>query len=126
MQIKDRGHTLAIDFETAFSIVHSKSVTLILLNSYNGLGAFYLQVSKKELADTNLELARTILLDVTKKEPENGRAFYLLAVTSFYQNKFEEAKQESDQAQSKHFKVPEDFLKDLSLKSPGSPAIDKR
>ena len=99
---------------------------LDLANSYNGLGAFYLHVSKKEMADTNLELARTILLDVTKKEPENARAFYLLAVTSFYQNKFEEAKQESDQAQSKYFKVPEDFLKDLSLKNPGSPAIDKR
>jgi tetratricopeptide (TPR) repeat protein len=89
-------------------------LNLDLANAYNGLGAFSLQVSKKEQADTNLEFARTLLLDVIKKEPENGRAFYLLAVTYFYQGKYDEANQEVDQATSKHFNVPEDFLKDLT------------
>ncbi len=94
----------------------TNNLNLDLANSYNGLGAFYLQTSKKELADANLNSAQALLLDVTKKEPENGRAFYLLAVTSFYQGKYAEAKQLAEQAQNKHFKVPDDFLKDLAGK----------
>lgn len=89
---------------------------LDLANCYNGLGAFYLQTSEKGLADANLKLARATLLDVIKKEPDNGRAFFLLAATAFYQEKYNEAKQLVEQAQSKHFKVPDDFLKDLSSK----------
>ena len=94
----------------------SNNLSLDLSNSYNGLGAFYLQTSKKELADANLELARTTLLDVIKKEPENGRAFFLLAATSFYQGRYGEVKQLADQAKNKHYKVPDDFLKNLSSK----------
>ncbi|MFA7231783.1 MAG: hypothetical protein WC071_10985 [Victivallaceae bacterium] len=89
---------------------------LDLANAYNGLGAFYLQASKKKLTDANLKFAREILLDVTKKEPENGRAFFLLAATSFYQGKYDKAKQLAKEAQNRHFKVPEDFLKELSSK----------
>jgi len=94
----------------------SNNLHLDLANAYNGLGAFYSQTSREKLAEVNLEQARILLLDVIKKEPKNGRAFYLLAVTSFYQRKFEESKKEADQALNKHFKVPDDFLKDLSNK----------
>ena len=114
------------------------NLNLDLANAYNGLGAFYLQSSKKELdvyrganafyaqsskkelADAYLASAREILLDVIKKEPENGRAFFLLAATSFYQGKYAEAKQLAEQSQSKHYKVPDDFLKDIANKIAGS------
>jgi len=120
------------------------NLSLDLANSYNGLGEFYLQVSKeefdiykganafyaqsfkKELADTNLNSARTILLDVIKKEPENGRAFFLLAATCFYQGKYAEAKQLAEQSQNKHFKVPDDFLKNLSNKIAASPMLPQK
>ena len=95
------------------------NLNMDLANSYNGLGAFYLQMSKPELTKTNLESARKLLLDVTQKEPENGRALYLLAVTAFYQGNFAEAKRLAEQSLSKHYKVPEDFLKDLAEKSSG-------
>lgn len=93
------------------------NLNMDLANSYNGLGAFYLQTSRPELAKANFESARKLLLDVTQKEPENGRALYLLAVTAFYQGNFAEAKRLAEQSQSKHYKVPEDFLKDLAEKS---------
>ena len=88
-------------------------LNLDLANGYNGLGAFYLKYSKVKLANKNFELARDLLLDVTKNKPDNGRAFYLLAVTLFYQGKYKESKQKLDQAIAKGFKVPEDFLKNL-------------
>lgn len=119
------------------------NLNLDLANAHNGLGAFYLQASKKELdisnaggafyaqapkkalAETNLNSAQTILLAVIKKEPENGRAFFLLAATSFYQGKYDEVKQLAEQAKNKHYKVPDDFLKDLSSKIKDVPQSPK-
>ena len=102
------------------------NLNIDLANAYNGLGAFYVKTSKKELADAYLASAREILFDVTKKEPQNGRAFYLLAATSFYQGKYAEAKQLAEQAKNKHFKVPDDFLKDLSSKIAASPVLPQK
>lgn len=69
----------------------------------------------KELAADTLEFTRTTLLDLVKEAPENGRAFFLLAQISFYQGKYDEAKQFAEQAKNNHYKIPADFLNNLSI-----------
>jgi tetratricopeptide (TPR) repeat protein len=101
-------------------------VLLDLANAYNGLGAFYLKAGKQEQSAKNLNLAQKILQDVIKEEPENGRAYFLLAATSFYQGKYVEAKQLAAQADTKHFKVPDDFLKEISSKIVVSPVLSQK
>ena len=71
----------------------------------------------KELVNDNLEFARTTLLDLIKESPENGRAFFLLAQISFFQERYDEAKKLADQAKHKHYEVPDDFIKNLSSKT---------
>ena len=89
---------------------------LDMANAYNGLGAFYRQQGKKALSATNLDQAQTLLRQVIEKDPENGRAYYLLAATAFYQERYPEAERLAKLAQKKHFKVPDDFLQDIAGK----------
>lgn len=91
------------------------NLDLDLANAYNGLGAFYKQAGKAELAKAPLGRAKKILTEITRNDSQNGRAFFLLAATCFYQGKLDEAKQAGQKALSNNYALPETFLKDIGL-----------
>lgn len=89
---------------------------LDLANSYNGLGVFYQHEKKQAMSEDFFNKAKTILVKITKEEPENGRAFFLLSANYFYSGKYDEAKKQAETAENKHFKLPEAFVRELAEK----------
>lgn len=89
-------------------------------NVYNGVGAFFAQNDDTAKSLSALNKGKILLLDVLKKEPTNGRAYFLLSVNYFYHNDITNAKQYADKALEYKFALPPEYVEALESNRPAS------
>lgn len=82
-------------------------------NAYNGVGAFFAQNDDTAKSLSALNKGKILLLDVLKKEPTNGRAYFLLSVNFYYRKNYRMAEKNADKAIKYNFKIPEKYLREL-------------
>lgn len=90
-------------------------------NVYNGVGAFFAQNGDIAKSVSDLNKGKILLLDVLKKDPTNGRAYFLLSVNYFYHNDITNAKQYADKALEYKFALPPEYVEALESNRPAVP-----
>ena len=83
---------------------------LDLANAWNNLGALYQATKRKQEAAVSLDLARELAERLLRREPENGRAYFLLSVNYFTCNDAAMARKSARRALQLHYEVPEEYL----------------
>lgn len=87
-----------------------------IVNSYNGLGACYIQLKDRDLADKALGEAGNILAATDPvAKIEKTRYFELLAYNKFYKGDIVESKAAALRAMAEGAQFPPEFLKDVGV-----------
>lgn len=87
-----------------------------IANSYNAMGACYIQMGNQTYADTALDCASSILNEINPKTKiESARYFELLAYNKFYKGNIEDAKAAATRALDEGAMLSEYFLSKLSI-----------
>lgn len=84
-------------------------------NVYNEIGKLYSQNSDADKSLSALNKGKSLLLCVLKGEPENGRAYFLLSINSYYRNDINKAREYADRAMENKFTLPSEYIYALKM-----------
>lgn len=89
------------------------SLELDLANVWNGLAALYQAEERAHEATVSLDQAEELIIRLLQREPENGRAYFLLSINYFSRNNPAMARENARRAQQLHYEVPREYLNAL-------------